>query len=383
MKYRRFGKTGWDVSVLGFGAMRLPQRPDKLGETDEAESIRMLKHAIDNGVNYIDSAYMYHMGESEKIVGKVLADGYRDKVKMVTKLPVRMVESFDKCDGILNEQMRRLQVDKLDCYLLHGLNREGLDKVRDWGILDWAEKKMAEGKFSHFGFSFHDEFDVFKEIIDSYDNWTMCQIQYNFMDENYQAGRKGVEYAAGKGLAIVVMEPLRGGMLTQETPAPVAKIWNEAPVRRSPAEWGLMWVWNQPEISVALSGMSTMEQLKENLEIAGRAEPGILSSEELDIVKQVKEAYQGLRPVPCTACGYCMPCPNGVDIPGIFRIYNDAVMYVNMQTGRFRYQTVGVFPEESRADKCIECGQCMEACPQSIEIIDWLKKAHTELITTE
>ncbi len=383
MKYRRFGKTGWDVSVLGFGAMRLPQRPGKPGETDEAESIRMLKHAIDNGVNYIDSAYMYHMGESEKIVGKVLADGYRDKVKMVTKLPVRMVESFDKCDGILNEQMSRLQVDKLDCYLLHGLNREGWDKVRDWGILDWAEKKMAEGKFSHFGFSFHDEFDVFKEIIDAYDNWTMCQIQYNFMDENYQAGRKGVEYAAAKGLAIVVMEPLRGGMLTQETPAPVAKIWNEAPVSRSPAEWGLMWVWNQPEISLALSGMSTMEQLKENLEIAGRAEPGILSSEELDIVKRVKAAYHGLRPVPCTACGYCMPCPNGVDIPGVFRIYNDAVMYVNMQTGRFRYQTVGVFPEENRADKCIECGQCMEACPQSIEIIDWLKKAHTELMVTE
>jgi predicted aldo/keto reductase-like oxidoreductase len=292
-----------------------------------------------------------------------------------------MADSPEAADKILNEQLQKLQTESLDVYLLHGLNKGSWDHVKEWGVLDWAEKKMAQGKFSHFGFSFHDEYEVLKEIIDAYDNWTMCQIQYNFMDANYQAGRRGVEYAAGKNLAIVVMEPLRGGLLTQKTPEPVKEIWTKSPVKRSPAEWGLMWVWNQPEISVALSGMSTMDQLKENIEIAGRAEPGILTTEELKLIETVKETYHSLRPIPCTGCGYCMPCPNGVDIPRIFQFYNDAVMYNDMQNGRFRYQMVEIFKEEQRGDKCIECGACMQACPQSIEIIDWLKKAHEALIS--
>jgi predicted aldo/keto reductase-like oxidoreductase len=383
MKYRKFGKLDWKVSVLGFGVMRLPQKSEDMADVDEEESIRMIRYAIDQGVNYLDSGYLYHMGKSEPIIAKALENGYREKVRIATKLPVRIVESADKFDDYLNEQMERLKTKKLDFYLLHGLNGEIWPIVRDWGILDWADKKMAEGKFSHFGFSFHDDYDVFKDIIDSYDNWTMCQIQYNYMDKDYQAGRRGVEYAAEKGLAIVVMEPLRGGSLTQETPESVTKIWNEAPVKRSPAEWGLMWVWNQPEITMALSGMSTMEQVVENTEIAGRAEPGLLTTEELDIIDRVGEAYRSLRPIPCTGCAYCMPCPNGVEIPQIFQIYNDAMMYNNMQMGRFRYQMTDILKEEQRGDQCIECGQCLEACPQSISIPDWLKKAHEELIQSQ
>jgi predicted aldo/keto reductase-like oxidoreductase len=383
MKYRKFGKLDWKVSVLGFGVMRLPQKSEDMADVDEEESIRMIRYAIDQGVNYLDSGYLYHMGKSEPIIANALENGYREKVRIATKLPVRIVESADKFDDYLNEQMERLKTKKLDFYLLHGLNGEIWPIVRDWGILDWADKKMAEGKFSHFGFSFHDDYDVFKDIIDSYDNWTMCQIQYNYMDKDYQAGRRGVEYAAEKGLAIVVMEPLRGGSLTQETPESVTKIWNEAPVKRSPAEWGLMWVWNQPEITMALSGMSTMEQVVENTEIAGRVEPGLLTTEELDIIDRVGEAYRSLRPIPCTGCAYCMPCPNGVEIPQIFQIYNDAMMYNNMQMGRFRYQMTDILKEEQRGDQCIECGQCLEACPQSISIPDWLKKAHEELIQSQ
>jgi predicted aldo/keto reductase-like oxidoreductase len=383
MKYRKFGKLDWKVSVLGFGVMRLPQKSEDMADVDEEESIRMIRYAIDQGVNYLDSGYLYHMGKSEPIIAKALENGYREKVRIATKLPVRIVESADKFDDYLNEQMERLKTKKLDFYLLHGLNGEIWPIVRDWGILDWADKKMAEGKFSHFGFSFHDDYDVFKDIIDSYDNWTMCQIQYNYMDKDYQAGRRGVEYAAEKGLAIVVMEPLRGGSLTKETPESVTKIWNEAPVKRSPAEWGLMWVWNQPEITMALSGMSTMEQVVENTEIAGRAEPGLLTTEELDIIDRVGEAYRSLRPIPCTGCAYCMPCPNGVEIPQIFQIYNDAMMYNNLQMGRFRYQMTDILKEEQRGDQCIECGQCLEACPQSISIPDWLKKAHEELIQSQ
>jgi predicted aldo/keto reductase-like oxidoreductase len=379
VKYRKFGKLDWEASVLGFGAMRLPQKSENMGDVNVEESVRMMRYAIDHGLNYIDSGYMYHMGKSEPTIAKALEDGYRDKVRVATKLPVRMVESADTFDDFLNTQMSRLKTDRIDFYLLHGLNGESWPRVRDWGILDWADKKLAEGKFSYFGFSFHDSYDVFRDIIDSYDNWTMCQIQYNFMDVNEQAGRRGVEYAASKDLAIVVMEPLRGGLLTREAPDAVAEIWNEAPVKRSPADWGLSWVWNQPEITLALSGMSTMGQVEENIEIADRAEPGMLSEKELDIIDRARAAYHGLRPIPCTGCAYCMPCPNGVDIPHVFQFYNDAVMYDNFEMGKFRYRNPDIMKKEQRADNCIECGECLEACPQSIEIPDWLKKVHAEL----
>jgi len=354
----------------------LPVINNEQTNIDEPEAIRMIRYAIDHGVNYLDTAYPYHGGNSERIVGRALKDGYREKMKLATKLPVRMCESADDFDRFFNEQLERLDTDKIDFYLLHGLNGRSWPKVRDLGILRWAEEKMAAGLFDHLAFSFHDEFDAFKEIVDAYD-WTMCQIQYNYMDIEIQAGRKGVEYAANKGLAIVVMEPLRGGKLGKQ-PEPVMKVWDSASQKRSPAEWALLWVLDQPEISVALSGMSTMEQVVENVQVASRSAPGMLTDEEIKLYDRIREAYEGLSPIPCTACGYCLPCPNGVEIPRNFQIYNDAFMYDDMRIGRFYYRG-GRLEDGQRADQCTECGECMEACPQEINIPEWLKKIHAEL----
>jgi predicted aldo/keto reductase-like oxidoreductase len=376
VQYRQFGELDWKVSALGFGAMRLPVIDNEQTNVNEPEAIRMIRYAIDHGVNYLDTAYGYHGGNSERIVGLALRDGYRERMKLATKMPVRTVEVAADFDRIFNEQLERLQTDKIDFYLLHGLNGRSWPKARDMGILPWAEEKMSAGQFDYLGFSFHDELDVFKEIVDAY-NWTFCQVQYNYMDIEIQAGRKGVEYAANKGLAIVVMEPLRGGKLGQQ-PESVMKVWESAPQKRSPAEWALLWVLDQPEISVALSGMSTMEQVVENVAVSSRSAPGMLTDEELALYGRVREAYQGMCPIPCTSCEYCMPCPNGVDIPRNFQIYNDAVMYNDMRTGRFYYRG-GRIEEEQRADQCIECGECLDACPQEIDIPEWLKKVHAEL----
>jgi predicted aldo/keto reductase-like oxidoreductase len=375
MQYRKFGKLDWEVSALGFGAMRLPLTDSDPANVDEPESIRIMRYAFDHGVNYLDTAYPYHSGRSERIVGRALQDGYREKMKLATKLPSRLVESDTDFDRFLNEQLERLQT-KIDFYLLHGLNSRSWPQVRDLGVLHWAEGAMAKGHFDYLGFSFHDDFDVFKEIIDAYDNWTLCQIQYNYMDVEYQAGRRGLEYAANKGLAVVVMEPLRGGRLAKQPPEAVAEVWSNAPQKRSPAEWGLLWVWNQPEVSLALSGMSAMEQVVENVASAEHSGPGTLTANELTLIDRVREAYRGISPIPCTNCGYCMPCPNGVEIPSIFQIYNEAITYNDPRTGRFRYRGPNGLKQEQQADQCIECNECLEACPQEIPIPEWLEKAH-------
>lgn len=379
MKYRKFGKLDWEVSVLGFGIMRLPVIDDDRGNIDEPEAIRMVRYAIDHGVNYLDTAYPYHEGHSESFVGRVLKDGYREKVKLATKLPTWLVESAQDFDRYLSEQLERLQTEKIDFYLLHGLDGKRWPVMRDLGVLNWAEDKMVQGKFGHLGFSFHDDYKVFEEIVDAYDNWALAQIQYNYMDVDFQAGRRGLEYAAGKGLAVVVMEPLRGGRLSKEPPAPVARVWDTAPRKRTPAEWGLLWGWNQPEVSVALSGMSTMEQVKENIATAGSSVPGKLTLEELSLIKRVREAYTKLSPVPCTDCRYCMPCPSGVEIPQVLQMYNEVTMYDDLQGEQSRYNNPDILKEEQRADQCTECGECVEACPQKISIMEWLKKVHALL----
>jgi len=375
MQYRRLGKLDWEVSVLGFGVMRLPLADKETEKVDEPESVRMMRYAIDHGVNYIDTAYPYHEGQSEGIVGRALKDGYRERVKVATKLPVWLVEDAQAFDRYLNEQLERLQMDKIDFYFLHGLNSQRWPKVRDMGVIRWAEGAMADGRFDHLSFSFHDNFETFKQIVDDYDNWTSAQVQYNYMDVDYQAGRRGVEYAASKGLTVVVMEPIRGGQLAKPR-GPVAGVWEGAAQKRSPAAWALLWVWNQPEVSVVLSGMSTMEQVIENVALADSARPGILSPEELAVVDRAREAYKGLAPIPCTNCKYCMPCSSGVDISGIFEIYNDTIIYEDPEEARWLYSQL---KEEQRADQCTKCAECTDACPQGIDIPEWLEKVHAFL----
>ena len=376
MQYREFGKLEWQVSALGFGTMRLPLLDRNPANVDESVAIPMIRYAIDHGVNYLDTAYPYHAGHSERIVGRALQDGYRERMKLATKLPVWLVESARDFDRYFNEQLERLQTDKIDFYLLHGLNGQSWQKVCDLGVLRWAEDTMANGHIEHIGFSFHDNYEVFNTIVDGYDNWTFCQIQYNYMDVDYQAGRRGLEYAAGKGLAVVVMEPLRGGGLAKDPPVQVAKVLKSALQKRTPVEWALLWVWNQPEVSVVLSGMSALEHVVENVAVADRSRSGILTEDELVLIDGLREAYRGLSPVPCTGCGYCMPCPDGVEIPTILQLYNEAVMYDDLPAARFRYGGPGGLKEEQRANNCSECGECTEACPQSIPISDWLKKVH-------
>jgi predicted aldo/keto reductase-like oxidoreductase len=374
MKYRRFGKLDWQVSALGFGAMRLPTIGGDNSRIDEPEAIRMIRYAIDHGVNYVDTAYPYHGGNGEIVVGKALTEGYRERVRLATKMPIWLINSKEDMNRIFNEQLKKLQTDYVDFYLLHSLNRDSWLKIRKLDVFDWAERVISEGRIKYLGFSFHDEFGVFKEIIDAYDNWTLCQIQYNYENEEVQAGTRGLKYAAGRGLAIVIMEPLLGGALANPPPA-VKQIWDEA--NKNPVEMALQWLWNKPEVSVVLSGMSTMEQVKHNIEFASRSGVGLLTEEDLKLVARVHAAYKKLRPIPCTKCGYCMPCPNGVDIPWNFEVYNNGVAYNSMGASKWAYNNN--IPAEKRASACVGCRTCEEKCPQKIKISEWMRRIHAEL----
>lgn len=373
MRYRTFGRLDWKPSALGFGAMRLPTIDDDLGKIDEPEATRMIRFAIDHGVNYVDTAYPYHQEASEPFLGRALQDGYREQVRLATKMPCWKIEGAEDFDRYLDEQLERLQTDHIDFYLLHGLNGESWPKVRDLGVLRWAEKAIGDGRTHHLGFSFHDRREVFEEIVDASDLWLFCQIQYNLMDTEYQAGTKGLEYAANRGLALVVMEPLRGGQLTKNVPPDVQKIWDSAPRKRTPADWALQWVWNHPEVSVILSGMSTMEQVEQNIASANESGPATLTGEELGLIGCVRDRYQTLSRIPCTDCRYCLPCPSGVNIPHVFEIYNDAMIYGDEQQAQMSYSWLD---KEERGNLCVECGECLEKCPQQIDIPDWLAKAH-------
>ena len=375
MRYRAFGKLGWQVSALGFGCMRLPVIGGDSANVDEQEATRMLHYAIDHGVSYVDTAYPYHGGNSERFLGRALKGGYRDKIKLATKLPSWLVESEGDLDKYLAEQLERMQVDHVDLYLFHGLRKERWEILQKANALRQAEKAVADGRIGHLGFSFHDSYEVFREIIDAYDKWAMCQIQYNYLNEDIQAGTKGLQYASARGMAVVVMEPLLGGKLVNPPPA-VQELWDTAPHRRSAADWALHWLWNKPEVSVALSGMSTMEQVQQNVASADTSGIGSLTEQELELVRKVKDKYDELCPIPCTQCRYCMPCPNGVDIPRNFAALNNGAMYNAFPDARRGYQRI---PEEARANACIECRECEDLCPQSIEISAWMPVVHQVL----
>ena len=381
MLYRTFGKTKQQVSALGFGCMRLPVvNGGDPTQIDESKAIPMIRAAIDAGVNYVDTAYPYHGtgfasgGASEPFVGKALQDGYREKVFLATKMPCWLVKSREDMERYLNEQLERLQTDHIDFYLLHSLNVETWPVVRDAGVFEFLDAAIADGRIRYAGFSFHDKLALFKEIVDAYD-WSFCQIQYNYLDEAYQAGTEGLQYAAAKGLGVVIMEPLRGGNLVNLPPC-AKEILAQGGQERSPAEWGLRWVWDHPEVSVVLSGMNASEQVEENLRVASMAAPGNLNDEERQLVGTVKTLLKERIRVNCTACSYCMPCPVGINIPRMFSIYNDDSMFDGAPETRRAYTVVSKLAAPISA--CVECGKCASHCPQGIAIPEELKKVRTQ-----
>ncbi len=370
MQYRKFGDLDLKVSALGFGAMRLPTIGDDSSNIDEEKSIEMIRYAIDNGINYVDTAWPYHHGESEKLVGKALKEGYREQVYLATKLPIWEVEERADLDKYLNKQLEKLDVNKIDFYLLHALNEERWDKIQQLKILEWAEEKKSEGKIDYIGFSFHDSYQVFATILEGYD-WDFCQIQYNYLDTEYQAGKKGLKKAYEQNTAVIVMEPIRGGWLAQEPPREVKELFASENEDWTPVEWALHWVWSQKEVGLVLSGMSEMQHVEQNIKTAGESQVGLLSDSEYEMMEKAAEKMRG--PVTCTRCEYCLPCPVGVDIPGNFHLYNQAKL---LDKGKEMADKYYEMDETARADNCIECGQCEEACPQNLEIIDLLKKVN-------
>jgi len=379
MQFRKFGKLDWEVSVLGFGCMRLPTIDGtQMGENiNEDESIRMIRYAIDQEVNYIDTAYPYHNRKSEIVVGKALKDGYREKIKLATKSPTWLIKKTGDFDRFLNEQLTKLQTNHIDFYLLHGLNKNNWDNtVLKLNLLERAESALDDGRIKYLGFSFHDNYDAFKEIIDGYDGWTFCQIQYNYLDTENQAGTQGLKYAASQELAVVVMEPLLGGRLANP-PKFVQDNFDSFKKKRSPSDWALQWVWNHPEVSVVLSGMSAMDHVKGNITSANVSSINSLGVEELQLIKRVQECYTKKILIPCTKCGYCMPCPNGVDIPKNLELYNDSFIHEDLRISRTIYE---IFIDEgARANNCIQCRICEEKCPQKIGVSEWMTKVHAVL----
>lgn len=371
MKYREFGKTGAKVSVLGFGCMRLPLLKGSEKEVDFDESLRMVRYGIDNGINYIDTAWPYHNGTSEGITGRILADGYREKVYLATKLPSWLVTCREDMDSYLDKQLERLNTDYIDFYLIHSLNKDYWPAILENGVIDFIEKAKAAGKIKHIGFSFHDDLPIFKEIVDAYD-WEFCQIQYNFMDTEYQAGLEGLEYAAAKGLGIIVMEPLRGGTFLKNISDDIEAIWKSNAEIKTPADAALRWVWNNKDVSLLLSGMSTMQQVVENLDSADSADAGAMGAGELAVIEEVRRLYDSKIIAPCTNCKYCMPCPAGVDIPENLSRLNNTSIYNDVAGVKISYNTY--FDRAKHASNCVECGQCEEACPQHIPIIEKLKQ---------
>ena len=372
MQYRKFGNIEWRPSALGFGCMRFPV--NQAGKTDEEATERMLVYAIEKGVNYLDSSYAY--GRSEEIIGRVLRKhGLGDRVRVATKLLPWQVNTIADCEKMLSEQLARLQRERIDFYLLHGLNRQRWEHVKKIGIGEWLKKK-AGGVLGHLGFSFHDEYKVFANIVDEY-NWDFCLVQYNYRDVDYQAGVRGVRYAAGCGLGVAVMEPLLGGQLANP-PEHIKTLWATAPVARTPVDWALQWLWNQPEISVVLSGMSSLPQVEENVRSAEQSRAGLLTPEDYACIARAREAYRGLYPIPCTGCGYCMPCPHGLNIPRNFWHYNEGKVHGQLAASRANYKGI-LTSYKAQASECTQCRECEECCPQKIPISEWMPKVHAVL----
>ncbi len=356
MKYRML--AGEEVSVLGFGCMRFPTVSKSAADINADKSAAMLRYAVENGVNYFDTAYVYHDGKSESFIGEALKP-YRNKIKIATKCPTWHIKKEEDFDIILNEQLERLQTDYIDYYLMHALDKERFDNiVVKYNLIDKLNKAKAEGKIRHIGFSFHDDCETFIRIIDSNPVWEFCQIQFNYINLDYQAGTRGLEYAHKKGLDVIIMEPLLGGKLAN----PSEQVRRTLSDEKTPVEWAMDFLWNREEVSLLLSGMGAMEQVRENIAYADKAEAGMLSAANLDMLAHTKDVFDKMALVPCTKCAYCMPCPFGLDIPKIFEAYN-ATASLGMSRAKEIYDSLN-----KKADKCRKCKKCESVCPQSIKI---------------
>lgn len=378
MEYRKHSNIDKPLSLFGIGCMRLPIiEKENSSVIDEDKAIHMIRYGIDHGVNYIDTAYNYHNGDSERVVGKALKDGYREKVSLATKLPSWYVKEASDFDRILNEQLQKLDTDHIDFYLLHSLNKKSWEHLSNLGVMEFMKKSREQGKIKYICFSFHDNFDVFKSIIDSFD-WDMCQIQLNIMDMHEQAGVEGLKYAGSKNIPVVIMEPLKGGKLANSVTPEIEAIWDQAEIKRTPVEWAFRWLYNFPEIAVILSGVTTLEQLQDNLRIFKDAKANCMTEDELNLTHKVRDVYLQKTRVNCTWCNYCQPCPQGVLIPEIFYNVNNASMYKEEAHCRRNY--INNFVKKNKdASQCIECGNCEAVCPQSIPIIEKLKESHEYL----
>lgn len=373
MQYREITGKKLNVSLLGFGCMRFPVLDGDNSKIDYEASERMLRYAIENGVNYLDTAYPYHGGKSEEFVGHVLSHGLRDKVYLATKNPVWLAQEHDDFMKYLDEQLVNLQTKNIDFYLLHSLDQKSFQKIKSLNVFEFIENAKAIGKIKNIGFSFHDEFPVFKEIIDSY-SWDFCQIQLNYIDKEYQAGIKGLEYARSKGIDVIVMEPLKGGRLAA-VPEELHDVFSESHRERTPAEYALKWVQGLEGVKVVLSGMSNFEQVDENIKISSDIEP--LSSKELEIVDRAENYFKSRVKVGCTSCNYCQPCSSGVKIPQIFGLYNNMSVFGEVSQSKLTYQLLEERGQSSLS--CVECGECEAICPQQLPIINLLKEAHNAL----
>ena len=375
MNYRK-DKYGNDISILGYGCMRFTQTAGKI-DLDKAE--KEIMTAYHAGVNYYDTAYIYP--GSEVALGKILAKNkIRDKVNIATKLPHYLIKSVESMEKTFQEQLNRLQTDYIDYYLMHMLTDvDTWESLKQIGILEWLEEKKKSGAIRQVGFSYHGHSEMFCKLIDAYD-WDFTQIQYNYLDENTQAGRKGLYYASEKGIPVIIMEPLRGGRLADKLPEDAVQVMKRHTIQRTPVQWALRWLWNQPEVTCVLSGMNSVDMVEDNVQTASTVEVGEFTEAEDKMLKDVVKAIRSKMKVGCTGCGYCMPCPKNVDIPGTFALYNNS--YTDRKKSAEEYLLCTALRKtSSAASNCVECGKCEKHCPQQIEIRKELKNAKKRLET--
>jgi len=374
MKYRE-DRYGNKLSVLGYGCMRFTT---KAGRIDIKKANAEIMAAYEAGVNYFDTAYIYP--GSEAALGTILADnGIRDKVYIATKLPHYMIRKKEDLDKYFEEQLKRLRTDYVDYYLMHMLTDvKTWERLKGLGVDKWLAKKKEKGAIRQVGFSYHGNSDAFCSLIDAYD-WDFCMIQYNYLDETTQAGRTGVQYAASKGLPVIIMEPLRGGKLAKNLPDKAKQLISSYPIKRSPVEWSFRWLWNQSEVTCVLSGMNSIEMVRENVKYAATAEVNAFTEDDFNLIAKVKEAINEKMKVPCTGCRYCMPCPKGVDIPGTFAAYNRRYTDGKMAGFIDYFICTAIRRDSTGASNCVECGKCEQHCPQDISIREELKNARREL----